>query len=137
MDDLAPMESAELANIQAEPHSREAEEAVLGAVLINPEAFYDVAQFLKPEDFYIVRNRWIWETFNRLHESRAPIDFLTVCEDMEQHSRLSEVGGAAYIMSLINQTPTSVITRRMQPNKFAGAVSYAILRRFLDDLLSK
>ena len=108
MDDLAPMESAELANIQAEPHSREAEEAVLGAVLINPEAFYDVAQFLKPEDFYIVRNRWIWETFNRLHESRAPIDFLTVCEDMEQHSRLSEVGGAAYIMSLINQTPTSL-----------------------------
>ena len=108
MDDLAPMESAELANIQAEPHSREAEEAVLGAVLINPEAFYDVAQFLKPEDFYIVRNRWIWETFNRLHESRAPIDFLTVCEDMEQHSRLSEVGAAAYIMSLINQTPTSL-----------------------------
>ena len=108
MDDLAPMESADLANIQAEPHSREAEEAVLGAVLINPEAFYDVAQFLKPEDFYIVRNRWIWETFNRLHESRAPIDFLTVCEDMEQHSRLSEVGGAAYIMSLINQTPTSL-----------------------------
>ncbi|KPL91555.1 DNA helicase [Levilinea saccharolytica] len=102
------MESVELANIQAEPHSREAEEAVLGAVLINPEAFYDVAQFLKPEDFYIVRNRWIWEAFNRLHESRAPIDFLTVCEDLEQQSRLSDVGGAAYIMSLINQTPTSL-----------------------------
>jgi len=108
MDDLPPMESVELANIQAEPHSREAEEAVLGAVLINPEAFYDVAQFLKPEDFYIVRNRWIWEAFNRLHESRAPIDFLTVCEDLEQQSRLSDVGGAAYIMSLINQTPTSL-----------------------------
>ena len=108
MDDLPPMESAELVSIQAEPHSREAEEAVLGAVLINPEAFYDVAQFLKPEDFYIVRNRWIWEAFNRLHESRAPIDFLTVCEDLEQQSRLSDVGGAAYIMSLINQTPTSL-----------------------------
>jgi replicative DNA helicase len=44
------------------PHSRDAEEAVIGSVLINPEAYYDVAQFLKAEDFYIERHRWIWES---------------------------------------------------------------------------
>lgn len=103
-----PVEDKRLERLQAQPHSRESEEAVLGAVLINPESYYEVAQFLEPDDFYIVRNRWIWEAFTRLHESRMPIDFLTVCEQLEQHNQLSEAGGEAYIMSLINQTPTSL-----------------------------
>lgn len=94
--------------IHAQPNSREAEEAVLGAVLMDQEMYYDVAQFLQAEDFYIVRNRWIWETFSRLVERRAPIDFLTVCEDLENEGHLQEVGGQAYITSLINQTPTSL-----------------------------
>lgn len=94
--------------IQVQPHSPEAEEAVLGAILINPETYYEVAQFLQADDFYIVRNRWIWEAFNYLHEHRIPIDFLTVCETLEQKNQLNEVGGSAYIMALINQTPTSL-----------------------------
>jgi replicative DNA helicase len=94
--------------IQSQPHSRQAEEAVLGAILIDSEAYFNVAQFLKPDDFYIVRNRWIWETFTRLHERRAPIDYLTVCEELEQQGQLTEVGGPAYVTSLINQTPSSL-----------------------------
>jgi replicative DNA helicase len=107
MSDLQPYDPIIHTEVQA-PHSREAEEAVLGAVLINPEAYYDIAQFLQPDDFFIVRNRWIWETFTRLHETRTPIDFLTVCEQLEQRNQIQEVGGAAYIMTLINQTPTSL-----------------------------
>jgi len=96
------------AEVQAQPHNRQAEEAVLGAVLINAESYFDVAQFLQPDDFYIVRNRWIWEAFTRLHERRQPIDYLTVTSELEQQSQLAEVGGPAYIMALINQTPTSL-----------------------------
>jgi replicative DNA helicase len=107
MSDLQPYDPITHAEVQA-PHSREAEEAVLGAVLINPESYYDIAQFLQPDDFFIVRNRWIWETFTRLHETRAPIDFLTVTEQLEKNNQLMETGGAAYIMTLINQTPTSL-----------------------------
>ena len=70
---------------QVVPQSREAEEAVLGAVIINPEAYYDIAQFLRGDDFYIHRNRWIWEAFTHLHEQRIPIDFLTVSKELEQH----------------------------------------------------
>jgi replicative DNA helicase len=90
------------------PHSREAEEAVIGSVLINPEAYYDVAQFLQADDFYIERHRWIWETFNRLHERRIPIDFLTVSEELGQLGQLAEVGGPAYLTALINNVPTSL-----------------------------
>jgi replicative DNA helicase len=90
------------------PHSREAEEAVLGAVMINPESYYDVAQFLRADDFYIHRHRWIWDVFVRLNERRMPIDFLTVSEDLDQNEQLAEAGGPAYLTSLINNVPTSL-----------------------------
>lgn len=90
------------------PHSREAEEAVVGAVLINSEAYYDVAQFLAADDFYIHRNKWIWESFARLHEQRIPVDLLTLSEELERAGQLAEIGGSAYLTSLINQVPTSL-----------------------------
>jgi replicative DNA helicase len=90
------------------PHSREAEEAVVGAVFINPEVYYDVAQFLIGEDFYIHRLRWIWEAFVSLHEQRIPIDPLTVANELDKRGQLNELGGRAYITSLINQVPSSL-----------------------------
>ncbi len=90
------------------PHSREAEEAVIGAVLINPEVYYDVAQFLSADDFYIHRNQWIWEAFTRLHEQRIPVDLLTLSEELDRVGQLAEIGGSAYLTSLINQVPSSL-----------------------------
>jgi replicative DNA helicase len=92
----------------AVPHSREAEEAVVGAVFINPEVYYDVAQFLSADDFYIHRHKWIWEAFNSLHEGRVPIDLLTVSDELEKRNQLGEIGGPAYLTSLVNQVPSSL-----------------------------
>jgi len=115
----------------AVPHSREAEEAVIGAVLINPEVYYDIAQFLSAEDFYIHRNQWIWQAYDRLkflsavdfyihrnqwiwqaydrlNEKRIPIDLLTLSEEMEKVNQLADAGGSAYLTSLINQVPSSL-----------------------------
>ncbi|GAP22446.1 replicative DNA helicase [Leptolinea tardivitalis] len=108
MDDFQLTEEEPIADIQVQPHNRQAEEAVIGAVLINPDSFFELGQFLKPEDFYIVRNGWIWGAFSRLHEKRTPIDFLTVVEDLEANNQLADAGGPAYLMQLINQTPTSL-----------------------------
>ena len=91
-----------------QPHSREAEEAVIGSVLINPEAYYDVADFLKAEHFYLHRLRWVWESFVRLNEQRSPIDVLTVQEDLDNQNQLGEIGGPAFLTSLINNVPTSI-----------------------------
>ena len=90
------------------PHSVEAEEAVIGSILINPDAYYDVAQFLRGEDFYIHRNRFIWEAINRLHEQRTPVDFLTLTEELDRVGLLVEIGGPAYLTGMINQVPTSL-----------------------------
>jgi replicative DNA helicase len=108
MTDILSFEEAPAPTPQVVPHSREAEEAVLGAVLINPETFFEVSQFLRPEDFYIQRHRWLWETFMRLHERRAPIDFLTVVEELDQTGHLTDIGGPAYISTLINNVPSSL-----------------------------
>ena len=90
------------------PHHREAEEAVLGSVLVNPEVYYDVAHFLAGDDFFLHRNRWVWEAFNSLNEQRLPIDLLTVSEELSRQKRLEESGGPAYLTSLINNVPTSI-----------------------------
>ena len=90
------------------PHNREAEEAVVGAVMINPEVYYDLAEFLQADDFYIHRHRFIWEAFQRLHEQRTPLDFLTVTAELERVNQLNEIGGPAYLTALLNQVPTSM-----------------------------
>ena len=94
--------------IQSQPYSREAEEAVLGSVLINPESYFEIAEVIKPDDFYIIRNQWIWKSYIRLHERRIPIDILTVSEDLQEQGQLGEIGGQAYLLGLVSQTPTSL-----------------------------
>ncbi len=107
MTDYLPEEST-APTAPSIPHSREAEEAVVGAVLINPEVYYDVAQFLNPDDFYIHRHRWIWEAFTSLHEQRIPMDLLTVTEELDRKGQLTEIGGPAYLTTLVNLVPSSL-----------------------------
>ncbi len=90
------------------PHSVEAEEAVLGSILINPEALFEVASFLQADDFFIVRNAWVWEAIVRIHQRNEEIDYVTLVEELRQQERLEEIGGAAYVTYLINHTPSSI-----------------------------
>jgi replicative DNA helicase len=90
------------------PSNVEAEEAVLGSILINPEALFDVATFLKAEDFFLVKNGWVWDSIMALHERREPIDFLTVTDELERQGRLQEVGGPVYISQLMDTVPSSI-----------------------------
>ena len=90
------------------PHNVEAEESVLGSLLIDPDAIFKVAAFLAPSDFYIERNGWVYEAILALHDRREAVDFVTLCDELERSDRLEEVGGAAYISKLINVVPTSI-----------------------------
>ncbi len=90
------------------PHNVEAEEAVLGSLLIDPEAIFRVSPFLRPDDFYIVKNGWVYDAILGLHERRMPADFVTVCDELENRNQLEEIGGPAYISALINAVPTAI-----------------------------
>ena len=90
------------------PYSQEAEEAVIGSILINPPAFISVAAFLNADDFFLLRHAYIWQAFARLTERDEPIDPLTVSEELSNMRLLNDIGGTAYLVNLINKTPTSV-----------------------------
>lgn len=90
------------------PANPEAEEAVLGSLLIDPDAVIKVASFLEPDDFYREKNSWIYQAILDLHERREPADFVTLVDELERRDQLQQVGGAAYITSLINSVPTAV-----------------------------
>jgi len=106
------------------PHSREAEEALIGSILINPDAYLEIASFLQAEDFYIHRHRFAWQAISRLQERRSPVDLLTVCEELERLGYLAEIGGPAYLTALINATPTS-----LHAQEYARIVEQAAVRR--------
>ena len=108
MEDYLPTSTESIPAAQVVPHSREAEEAVIGSILINPDAYYDVVEFLQAEDFYLHKHRWVFESFNKLHEQRTPIDILTVTEELEQMGYLGEIGGPAYLTALISNVPTAL-----------------------------
>jgi replicative DNA helicase len=110
------------------PSNREAEEAVLGSILMNPEVYFDVSQVLKAEDFFLNRNRWIWEAFSSLQERRQPIDILTVTEELERQSRLEEAGGPAYLTALINNVPST-----LHAQAYSHLIEEAATRRRLLD----
>ncbi len=89
------------------PQNIEAECGVLGSIIIDPDAIVQVADFLFAEDFYRDAHRTIYEVITQLYEQREPADFITICDELERRNKLNEVGGPAYITSLINQVPTS------------------------------
>ncbi len=122
---MTPQDSAPQ---RASPANLEAEEAALGSLLIDPSAIMRIAPLLRPEDFYSERNRWIYEAVRKLHDQGQPPDFVTVCNELEGENRLQEVGGPAYITSLINSVPTAV-----HAEHYARIVSdMAVRRRLLD-----
>ncbi|MCA9873936.1 MAG: replicative DNA helicase, partial [Anaerolineales bacterium] len=90
------------------PHSMEAEEALLGSLLIDPDALFEVNNFLRPEAFYRTQNRWIYEAILRLSDRREPVDLITLTEELRRSEQLEEVGGEAYIINLINMVPTAI-----------------------------
>lgn len=90
------------------PHNTEAEESVLGSLMIDPEGIETVANFLPPGDFYHPRNRDVYGAMMRLFERRQPTDFVMVCDELERSDQLEAVGGASYVSRLLTVVPTSI-----------------------------
>jgi replicative DNA helicase len=114
------------------PHNIEAEEAVLGSLLIDPEALFRVTPFLKSDDFYLQKNSWIFEAILSLHERREPIDFVTLCDDLERQERLEQIGGAAHVTHLINAVPSAI-----HVEAYGHIVEQAAIRRRLISAASR
>lgn len=92
----------------AELQNREAEQAVLGALLIDNAVAYELQALLQADDFSLERHGWVYSAVLELWQAQQPADFVTVCARLEEQGRLAEIGGAAYLTRLINETPSAV-----------------------------
>jgi replicative DNA helicase len=77
------------------PHSLEAEQSVLGSILIDRETIIEIAEFLQPQDFYRQAHGNIYKAMLELFERREPVDLVTVAESLERSEDLEQVGGRA------------------------------------------
>jgi len=90
------------------PHDIEAEEAVIGSLLIDPEAILKVTTFLKSEDFFDETNQAIYQACLSLYQRNEVINQITVAHELMRQNKLEQIGGAAYLSHLISVVPTSL-----------------------------
>ena len=93
---------------QLPPQSSDAEESILGALLIDGDVMLEIADSLKPGDFYKPANAKVYSAIQRLYEQSQPIDILTVSEELERRGQIEEIGGRAALADLCDRTPTAV-----------------------------
>jgi len=89
------------------PQNLEAEESVLGALMIDKNAIVRVADLLVPSDFYNPGNSFIYQAILKLYEKNQPIDILTVTSTLKEDQKLDTIGGSAQLTKLIESVPTS------------------------------
>jgi len=90
------------------PHDIDAEEAVIGSLLIDGTAIYKIASFLNQPDFYSERNQWIYGACLSLSQRDEAINQITVAQELDRQNKLEASGGAAYLSHLISIVPTSL-----------------------------
>jgi replicative DNA helicase len=101
-----PVESGSVHKLA--PQAIEAEQSVLGSILIDRDAILRVAEFLRPPDFYRQQHADIFEAMLALHGQREPIDLVTLGEELARREKLEGAGGPGYLASLMNVVPTAV-----------------------------
>jgi len=89
------------------PQNIEAEQSVLGSLMLSKDAIIRIADIIQPTDFYRGFHQTIYETMTELFEQNEPIDLLSLSNKLEEKKKLEEVGGISYLTELINTVPSA------------------------------
>ena len=100
-----------VAEVRPIPSDVNAEAAVIGSILVDEGAIFNVRLDVQPEDFYSEVNRWIYEVCLELSDEGIAVDQLTVSHELERAGKLEEVGGAGHLSQLIADLPTPIGVR--------------------------
>ncbi len=104
-DPVPPSDPADPRPLKVPPHSVEAEQSVLGSLMLKPDAWIDVIDILSAGDFYRFEHKTVFEAMERLWRGDSPIDALTVAEALSSKGQLDRIGGAAFLAELVETTP--------------------------------
>ena len=91
--------------LRVPPQSLDSERALLGALLLKPDAIHDVSDTIRPDSFYAEKHRIIFEMMRELSERGEPIDILSLSERLTANGNLERIGGRAYIAELSGSAP--------------------------------
>ena len=94
-------------NTRIPPHSVEAEQSVLGSILLDKEAIISVSETLVAEDFYKEAHKVIYESMLKLYNNQSEIDLITLADDLRDQGYLNDIGGVPYLTSLSTIVPTT------------------------------
>ncbi len=108
----APVSDPQLDAIKLPPHSVEAEQSVLGGILLDTTAWDKITDLVSEQDFYRYEHRLIYRHIAKLTEQAKPVDVITVAESLESNSELEKAGGLAYLGSLAQNVPSAANIRR-------------------------
>jgi len=109
------------------PHNLDAEESVLGSMMLSPDAIADSSEIVVPDDFYRQANRKVYEALIALYARGEPVDAITAVEELRRRGELESVGGALYIQELVEGVPTPASAAH-----YARIVAdHALLRRLI------
>jgi replicative DNA helicase len=97
----------DLDRIKLQPQSVEAEQSVLGGLMISQDAWDGVAEVLTPEDFYRPDHRLIFRQIRNLAEASQPVDVVTLADQLQLSGELEAAGGHAYLAELAQNTPSA------------------------------
>src|SRR3989344_4873181 len=97
----------EKTGLRVPPHSLEAEMALLGSIMLRPDAIYEVLDIVIPASFYFEKNKTIFETMLELFGKHQPIDILSLSSRLKEKDLLERVGGATYLTELSSAVPSS------------------------------
>ena len=108
----APVSDPQLDAIKLPPHSVEAEQSVLGGILLDTTAWDKITDILQERDFYRYEHRVIFHHIALLIEHAKPVDVITVAESLESNAELDKAGGLSYLGSLAQNVPSAANIRR-------------------------
>ena len=125
----------QIEQIKLPPHSVEAEQSVLGGLLLEASALDKISDLMTADDFYRQEHRLIFRQIVRLHELAKPVDVITVAESLEIAGELDKVGGLPYLGSLAQNVPSAQLfneprqeralsmARKTRPTTFASSTA--------------
>jgi replicative DNA helicase len=136
MTDQAP--DQQVLSLRTPPHSIDAEQSVLGGLLLDNRAWESVSEVLEDTDFYSHKHRNIYRAIKSLVDQEQPVDVVTVSEELEELGTLNEIGGIAYLGELADMTPSTansgaygvIVKERSQQRRLIEAASEITLQAY-------
>ena len=137
-DDYSPNADHDTLTTRVPPNSTEAEQSVLGALMLDENAWDDVSQSTSDTDFYRQNHRLIFRAIAHLIAQEQPVDVVTVAEELEERGQLDSIGGASYLSRLVDMTPSiencaayaTIVTERAQQRRLIEAAGEIIEKAY-------